>query len=92
MTVRWVIRLWFGLVEPVDRKAYLLSGVGLMVLKYAVDAIGSERIMYASDYPHEPTEEDLAADLPDFLADSDYSDTVKTNVVYKAAKRFYRLD
>jgi predicted TIM-barrel fold metal-dependent hydrolase len=61
-------------------------------LKYAVDAIGSERIMYASDYPHEPTEEDLAADLPDFLADSDYSDTVKTNVVYKAAKRFYRLD
>ena len=61
-------------------------------LKYAVDAIGSGRIMYASDYPHEPTQEDLTADLPDFFADSSYSDAVKADVLHDAAKAFYRLD
>ena len=33
-----LLRLWFGLSEPVDRRAYLWSGVGLMALKIAVDA------------------------------------------------------
>ena len=60
-------------------------------LKYAVDAIGSERILYASDYPHEPTEEDLTADVPDFLGDNEYDDTVKANVLYNNIKNFYQL-
>lgn len=33
-----VLRLWFGLREPVPRAAYLLTGVGLMALKYGVEA------------------------------------------------------
>lgn len=33
-----VIRLWFGLGEPVSRRAYLLTGVGLMAVKYGVEA------------------------------------------------------
>jgi uncharacterized membrane protein YhaH (DUF805 family) len=32
------LRLWFSLDEPVDRRRYLGSGLGLMVFKYAVDA------------------------------------------------------
>ena len=32
-----LLRLWFGLSLPVDRRAYLLNGAGLMALKYAVD-------------------------------------------------------
>ncbi|MEE2971201.1 MAG: amidohydrolase family protein [Pseudomonadota bacterium] len=61
-------------------------------LKYAVDAMGgSDRILYASDYPHEPTAEDLTADVPDFLDDDDYDDTVKANVLYNNTKNFYRL-
>lgn len=31
-------RLWFGLSERVDRRSYFLSGAGLMLLKYLVDA------------------------------------------------------
>jgi uncharacterized membrane protein YhaH (DUF805 family) len=32
------LRLWFGLQGRVSRQAYLLSGVGLMLLKYVVEA------------------------------------------------------
>lgn len=31
-------RLWFGVRDAVPRRAYLLSGVGLMLFKYAVEA------------------------------------------------------
>jgi len=33
-----MLAVWFGLTRPVDRRTYLLSGVGLMALKYAIDA------------------------------------------------------
>jgi len=32
------LRLWFGFSDPVDRRAYILNGAGLMFVKYAVDA------------------------------------------------------
>jgi uncharacterized membrane protein YhaH (DUF805 family) len=34
-----VLRLWFGFSDPVPRRAYITSGVALMALKYAVDAV-----------------------------------------------------
>jgi uncharacterized membrane protein YhaH (DUF805 family) len=34
-----VLRLWFGFRDPVGRRAYVASGVGLMALKYGADAI-----------------------------------------------------
>lgn len=34
-----LLRLWFGLTEPVSRTAYALSGFGLMAVKYAVEAL-----------------------------------------------------
>ena len=33
-----LLRLWFGLQAPVSRRAYALTGLGLMGIKYAVDA------------------------------------------------------
>jgi len=36
--LRGRLRLWFGLSDPVDRRAYVLNGAGLMLFKYAVDA------------------------------------------------------
>jgi predicted TIM-barrel fold metal-dependent hydrolase len=65
--------------------------LGESSLKYVVDMIGSERIIYASDYPHEPTHEDLTEELPAFLANPDYADDVKTNVVYNNTKALYRI-
>jgi uncharacterized membrane protein YhaH (DUF805 family) len=32
------LRLWFGLTRPVDRRAYLVNGAGLMFVKYGLDA------------------------------------------------------
>ena len=39
-----LLRLWFGFSDPVGRKAYLLTGAGLMGLKYLLDAA----IVYAA--------------------------------------------
>ncbi|HKC48864.1 MAG TPA: SRPBCC family protein [Gemmatimonadales bacterium] len=33
-----LLRLWFGLSERVDRRTYFLTGAGLMLFKYLVDA------------------------------------------------------
>jgi len=38
MLARWV-RLWFGFRDPVDRGTYFRHGVGLMALKYGIDAL-----------------------------------------------------
>ena len=32
------VRYWFTLVDAVDRRSYLATGLGLMAFKYAVDA------------------------------------------------------
>ena len=65
--------------------------MGERALKYVVDMMGSERILYASDFPHEPTEEDLMTDVPAFLDNPDFDDTVKANVLYNNARRFYGI-
>src|SRR2546423_204506 len=38
MLARW-LRLWFGFSDPVDRGTYVRHGVGLMALKYGLDAL-----------------------------------------------------
>jgi hypothetical protein len=37
-SIRRVLSLWFGFHQPVDRLAYALTGLALMLFKYAVDA------------------------------------------------------
>ena len=66
--------------------------LGERSLKYVIDMIGSERIINASDYPHEPTMEDLTTELPEFLASPDFSDQVKQNLVYNNARNLYRIN
>ena len=61
-------------------------------LKYTLDTMGADRIVYASDFPHEPTEEDLTGDLPKFLADTEHSDEVKRKIAGQNAKNLYRID
>jgi len=65
--------------------------LGETSLKYVVDMVGSERIIYASDYPHEPTHEDLTGELPEFLASPDLSDEAKSNIVYNNTRNLYRI-
>ena len=72
---------------------YVAVELGERGLKYAVDAMGgADRILYASDYPHEPPEEEIIGDVPAFLEDPDYDDEVKSHVLGRAARKFYRID
>ena len=54
--------------------------------------IGSERILYASDYPHEPSFEDLTTELPEFLKSDGISAEAKANIVNNNARRLYRIN
>lgn len=65
--------------------------LGESSVKYVIDMIGSERIFYASDYPHEPTMEDITTELPEFLDNNDISDEAKQNLVCNNAKNLYRI-
>ena len=66
--------------------------LGEMSLKYVIDLMGHERIFYASDYPHEPSTEDLTSELPEFLENPDISDEAKQNIVYHNARDFYHIE
>lgn len=72
--------MWFSL-ELEERRG----------LKYTVDAIGSERLFYASDYPHEPKEGEMRHELEEFLEDESLPRAARENIVYNNALRFYRL-
>ena len=37
-SLREVVQLWFGFSRPVSRRAYLTTGLALMVVKYVVEA------------------------------------------------------
>ena len=60
-------------------------------LKYTIDMMGPDRIIYASDFPHEPTEEDLMTDVPNFLDDPDYDDEVKAKILYHNSRALYGI-
>jgi hypothetical protein len=72
--------MWFS-IELEERRG----------LKYTVDAIGSERLFYASDYPHEPKEGEMKHELEEFLEDETLSRDARQNIVYNNALTFYRL-
>lgn len=60
-------------------------------LKYTIDAIGSEQLFYASDYPHEPKEGEMSHELEEFLEDDALSRKARQNIVYNDALKCYRL-
>jgi predicted TIM-barrel fold metal-dependent hydrolase len=60
-------------------------------LKYVIDAVGPDRIIYSSDYPHEPTENSIAAAVPEFLRNQNYSDEVKRKILHDNAVNLYHI-
>jgi hypothetical protein len=54
MSLRGLLRLWFGLGAPVSRGAYAASGLGLMALKYGAEAgavhLATGRWLHPLDY------------------------------------------
>ena len=76
MTVGRALRLWFSVRggDPVDRRTYLLHGAGLMLCKYAVDAMAvwglTGHVLTPLDYanPVWSLRERLLRDGPSWLA------------------------
>src|SRR5213080_1721694 len=72
MLARW-LRLWFGFRDPVSRGTYFRHGLGLMALKYAVDALliwrFAGRIWTLSNYlsPLLSTRQQLLRSAPPWL-------------------------
>jgi predicted TIM-barrel fold metal-dependent hydrolase len=58
------------------------------MLPYVIERVGEDRILYASDYPHEP---DLAEAIRAFEAREDLSDQAKRKILSENGKRFYKL-
>jgi uncharacterized protein len=71
---------------------WVTAELGEKGLKYAIDAMGSDRIMYASDFPHEPTQDELQGTVPEFLENPAYDEDAKAKILYGNAMRFYGLD
>ena len=57
-----------------------------------IDEIGADKLLYASDYPHEPPQEQILEDVPQFIENSGLSDEVMKKILYHNARRFYRID
>jgi predicted TIM-barrel fold metal-dependent hydrolase len=59
------------------------------MLPYAIERIGEDLILYASDYPHEA---DLADAIREFEAREDLADSAKKKILSTNGKRFYNLN
>ena len=53
---------------------------------------GAERMLYSSDFPHEPAPDDIIGDIPNLLNNPDYTETEKKWILGDAARRFYAMD
>ena len=51
--------------------------------------VGEDRIVFASDYPHERYKGEFYGDIDELSARKDLSDTHKQKVLYANADRFY---
>jgi predicted TIM-barrel fold metal-dependent hydrolase len=60
------------------------------MLPVAVDVLGAEHFVCASDFPHEPTSEFIES-VAAFRARTDVSDRAKAQILYDNPKRLYRL-
>jgi predicted TIM-barrel fold metal-dependent hydrolase len=58
-------------------------------MRYTIDAIGSERLLYSSDYGHETPLGEIGEDLRAFLDDPRYDAETKQRILHDNGQRFY---
>jgi predicted TIM-barrel fold metal-dependent hydrolase len=71
---------------------FFAAEVDETALPLAIDHVGADVILWASDYPHERDQRDFSGDIPELLARGDVSDDVKRRIWADNPTRFYRLD
>jgi len=72
-----------------DGRIYFHAELWEAMLSYVIERVGEDRILYASDYPHEP---DLAQAIRKFEARTDLPDTAKQKILADNGKRFYGME
>jgi len=60
-------------------------------LAHTMATIGADRIICASDYPHEIPPGEIVGELPEFIENPALPDEVKQKLLYTNAKRLYRI-
>ena len=58
------------------------------MLPDAIERVGEDQILYATDYPHEP---DLASAIRKFEARKDLSASAKRKILSDNGTRFYKM-
>jgi len=67
--------------------------MGERFMRQTIDAMGgAERMLYSSDFPHEPAPDDIIGDIPNLLNNPDYTEVEKKWILGDAARRFYAMD
>ena len=57
----------------------------------AIECLGPDVLLWASDFPHERVREGFAGDLPTLAQRADIDETVKRRILWDNPRRFYRL-
>jgi predicted TIM-barrel fold metal-dependent hydrolase len=68
---------------------YVSCEVEERALPFALEQMGADQILFASDYPHERSHQEYLRDIPEFLERSDLSDTAKRKILRDNPLRFY---
>jgi len=71
-----------------DGRIFFHAELWEAMLPYAIERVGEDQIIYASDYPHEP---DLAEAIRKFELRKDLSETAKRKILSDNGKRFYNM-
>jgi predicted TIM-barrel fold metal-dependent hydrolase len=89
---RWAPRLRRRPSEYVcSGRVYFSVEVEERALPLAIEALGPDVLLWASDFPHERPREGFAGDLPTLLGRTDITEEVKRRLLWDNPRRFYRL-
>jgi len=89
---RWAPRLRKRPSEYVaNGNIYFSIEVEERALPLAIECLGPDVLLWASDFPHERVREGFAGDLPTLAERADVTDDVKRRMLWDNPRRFYRL-
>jgi predicted TIM-barrel fold metal-dependent hydrolase len=60
-------------------------------LQYVAQAIGSDCLLYSSDFPHEVTTESCKEEIQKLMDNAGLSDADRESILYRNSERFYKL-
>ena len=62
------------------------------LLPFFIETFGAQKLIWASDYPHERDRSAFLDDLPKFFERKDLSDDSRRMILYENPKRLYKIE